>query len=113
MRVASGTVKNVRAAALTRQDKWIWWWDGVVTGERPCDLCVYMRVYLRQVARRCTCKPVRRCAPTGRGPGTEATVEAEDVFAHIFDGEQVLEVSDSEYYKVDGDSDTRRKYDEI
>jgi hypothetical protein len=43
----------------------------------------------------------------------EATVEAEDAFAHVFDGEQILEASDSEYYKVDGDSDTRRKYDEI
>jgi len=55
----------------------------------------------------------RAGAPTGREPGTEATVEAEDTFDHVFDGEQVLEVADSEYYKVDGDSDTRRKYDEI
>ena len=72
-----------------------------------------MQDYLQQVACCCACKPVRRCAPTGQELGTEVTVEAEDTFAHVFDGEQILDVSDSEYYKVDGDSDTRRKYDEI
>jgi hypothetical protein len=36
-----------------------------------------------------------------------------DPFAHVFEGELVLDVLDTEYYKIDGDSDTRRRYDEI
>lgn len=36
-----------------------------------------------------------------------------DEFAHVFAGEPDLGVLDTEYHKVDGDSDTRGKYDEI
>jgi hypothetical protein len=36
-----------------------------------------------------------------------------DPFAHVFAGELVLEVLDTEYHKVDGDSDVRNRYDEI
>lgn len=36
-----------------------------------------------------------------------------DPFADVFEGAPVLGVLDTEYHKIDGDSDTRGKYDEI
>lgn len=36
-----------------------------------------------------------------------------DSYSDVFEGELVLELADPDYSKVDGDSDTRKKYDEI
>lgn len=34
-------------------------------------------------------------------------------FNDAFEGDVILKVAESEYFKVEGDSDTRNKYDEI